>query len=100
MVFKLTSLNRLDSSNVIAYAKVPDRTVGDGPHQRLILRGGIAVSGEGATARGPMDIVIEKDRIPPTVNAGTLRHSNKGSPPIAKAGDIPKPLQNARFRTP
>ncbi len=41
----------------------PDRVRGDGPHQRLILRGGILINGEGAPARGPVDIVIKNDRI-------------------------------------
>jgi len=66
----------------------PDRTEGDGPYKRLILRGGILVTGEGAPARGPMDIVIENDRIIQIVNVG-----NPGVPikskrrPIAKKGD-------------
>ncbi|MCF4008939.1 amidohydrolase family protein [Rheinheimera sp. UJ63] len=36
---------------------------GDGPYKRLILRGGILISGEGAPPVGPVDIVIEQDRI-------------------------------------
>jgi imidazolonepropionase-like amidohydrolase len=36
---------------------------GDGPHQRLILRGAIVIDGTGAPPRGPVDIVIENDRI-------------------------------------
>lgn len=41
----------------------PDRTRGEGPYERLILRGGILVNGEGAPPIGPVDIVIENDRI-------------------------------------
>ncbi|EIW88482.1 amidohydrolase [Alishewanella agri BL06] len=41
----------------------PTRTEGDGPYPRLILRGGILISGEGAPPVGPVDIVIEQDRI-------------------------------------
>ena len=69
-------------------AKAPDRTTGDGPYKRLILRGGIVINGEGAPARGPMDIVIENDRIVRIVNVG-----NPGVPikparrPIALPGD-------------
>lgn len=76
----------------IAYAKgdqsAPDRTQGDGPYKRLILRGGIVVTGEGAPARGPMDIVIENDRITQIVNVG-----NPGVPitskrrPVVRDGD-------------
>jgi Amidohydrolase family len=36
---------------------------GDGPFPRLILRGAIVIDGTGAPPRGPMDIVIENDRI-------------------------------------
>lgn len=36
---------------------------GDGPHQRLILRGVTVIDGTGAPPRGPMDIVIEDDVI-------------------------------------
>lgn len=41
----------------------PKRDQGDGPHKRLILRGGILINGEGAPPIGPVDIVIENDRI-------------------------------------
>lgn len=69
--------------------KAPDRKSGKGPYQRLILRGGIIINGEGAPAQGPMDIVIENDRITQIVSVG-----NPGVPikithrPIAKEGDI------------
>ncbi len=69
-------------------AKAPERTTGKGPYNRLILRGGIIINGEGAPARGPMDIVIENDRIVKIVNAG-----NPGVPilaarrPKARPGD-------------
>ena len=36
---------------------------GDGPHERLILRGATYIDGAGAPPRGPVDIVIENDRI-------------------------------------
>ena len=38
-------------------------TEGDGPHERLILRGATVIDGTGAPPRGPMDIVIEGGRI-------------------------------------
>ncbi len=49
----------------------PDRDRGEGPFQRLILRGVIMVSGNGAPAAGPMDIVIENDRITRLVSVGS-----------------------------
>lgn len=69
--------------------KAPDRESGKGPYKRLILRGGIVVNGEGAPARGPMDIVIENDRIVRMVSVG-----NPGVPikanyrPKAEEGDL------------
>lgn len=42
---------------------VPPRSEGEGPYQRLILRGGYLIDGTGAPAQGPVDIVIEGDRI-------------------------------------
>ncbi len=41
----------------------PDRGEGEGPYERLILRGGILVDGTGAPPTGPVDIVIERNRI-------------------------------------
>jgi imidazolonepropionase-like amidohydrolase len=43
----------------------PDRGAdeGDGPHQRLIIRGATVIDGTGAPPIGPMDIVIEGNRI-------------------------------------
>lgn len=41
----------------------PQRDSGVGPYDRLILRGGILINGEGAPAQGPVDIVIENDKI-------------------------------------
>jgi len=41
----------------------PERQRGEGPFERLILRGVIVVNGEGAPPIGPMDVVIEGDRI-------------------------------------
>lgn len=42
---------------------VPDRAEGEGPFERLILRGAIIIDGTGAPPYGPADIVIEGQRI-------------------------------------
>jgi hypothetical protein len=41
----------------------PDRHEGEGPFQRLIIRGATVIDGTGAPAIGPVDIVIEGNRI-------------------------------------
>jgi cytosine/adenosine deaminase-related metal-dependent hydrolase len=41
----------------------PDRQRGEGPFERLLLRGVIVVNGEGAPPNGPMDVLIEGNRI-------------------------------------
>ncbi len=41
----------------------PPRSEGEGPFERLILRGGILVDGTGAPPLGPVDVVIEGNRI-------------------------------------
>ena len=44
---------------------------GDGPFTRLIVRGAMLIDGTGAPARGPVDIVIEGNRITQISNVGT-----------------------------
>lgn len=50
----------------------PDRPPGEGegPFERLIIRGVTLIDGAGAMPRGPVDIVIEGDRIVDVVNVG------------------------------
>ena len=43
--------------------KAPPRTEGEGPFERLILRGVNLIDGTGAPPAGPMDIVIQRNRI-------------------------------------
>jgi hypothetical protein len=50
--------------------KAPDRERGEGPFERLILRGVTVVSGEGAPPVGPVDVVIVGDRIQSIHNVG------------------------------
>ena len=52
------------SVNVLAAPEsIPDRVRGEGPFERLILRGVIIVNGEGAPPVGPMDVLIVGNRI-------------------------------------
>lgn len=41
----------------------PDRTIGSGPYSRLILRNVTVVDGTGAPPYGPVDVVVEGNRI-------------------------------------
>jgi len=50
-------------SALCAPDSAPERQRGEGPFERLILRGVIVVNGEGAPPIGPMDVVIEGNRI-------------------------------------
>lgn len=48
----------------------PDRAEGDGPYNRLIIRGATMVAGTGAPPVGPVDVVVEKNRITQIKNVG------------------------------
>jgi len=66
----------------------PDRVRGEGPYHRLILRGVTLIDGEGAPPIGPVDIVIEENRIASIKNVGNpgvpIRPANR---PQAGPGD-------------
>lgn len=53
----------LASKEPEAIPGAPPRAEGDGPYERLILRGATVVNGTGAPPFGPADIVIEGNRI-------------------------------------
>ena len=65
----------------------PERTQGEGPFNQLILRGVTMINGEGAPARGPVDIVIEKNKITKIVSVGYPGVPIKGERPKAGSGD-------------
>ncbi|MFI5132764.1 MAG: amidohydrolase family protein [Chitinophagales bacterium] len=59
---------------VIAFSqiqKAPEKKEGEGPWPQLIIRGVILINGTGAPPIGPMDIVVENNRITQIVNVGT-----------------------------
>ena len=53
----------------------PDRKPGEGegPFERLIIRGAYVIDGTGAPPQGPTDIVIENNKIVAVVNVGSPR---------------------------
>lgn len=50
---------------------IPARSLGEGPWSRTVLRNATYVDGTGAPAQGPVDIVIENDRIAQIVPIGS-----------------------------
>lgn len=50
--------------------KAPEKLDGSGPYTQLILRGATMVNGTGAPPMGPVDIVIEQNRIVAIKNVG------------------------------
>jgi hypothetical protein len=54
-------------------APVPARAAGEGegPFGRLVIRGAMLIDGSGAPPRGPVDIVVERNRIASVAAAGT-----------------------------
>jgi cytosine/adenosine deaminase-related metal-dependent hydrolase len=63
---------------------IPRRDEGEGPYERLILRGVNLIDGTGAPTRGPVDIVIENDRIASirSVGAPLLEIDPEDRPPL------------------
>jgi imidazolonepropionase-like amidohydrolase len=53
-----------------AQRPAPPRAAGEGPYERLILRAVTLIDGTGAPPIGPVDIVIERNRIAEIVSAG------------------------------
>lgn len=52
------------SSLVLAQMSMaPDRNQGDGPHEQLIIRGATLINGNGAPPIGPVDVVVEGNKI-------------------------------------
>lgn len=69
----------------------PPRAEGDGPYDRLILRGVTVIDGTGAPPLGPVDLVIQKNRIADIVPVGSpgLPIDPEGRP---KAGPADKEM--------
>lgn len=66
--------------------KAPEVKDGDGPYTQLIIRGVTLINGNGAPPIGPMDIVIEKNRIVQVAPAGSPGMPFSKSRPKLKEG--------------
>jgi len=72
---------------IAAPLEAPDRQRGEGPYERLILRGVIVVNGEGAPPAGPADVLIEGNRISQIRNLGILEPVPEDRRIKARPGD-------------
>ena len=57
--------------------EAPARGEGDGPHERLIVRGVTIIDGTGAPPWGPADIVVEGNRITEIRGVGAPGNDNR-----------------------
>ena len=71
--------------------QVPPRQAGegDGPYKKLVIRGGMVIKGDGSPPIGPVDVVIEGNRITSIQAAGTPGVPTKPNrPPLDAAKEI------------
>ena len=67
----------------------PERTEGEGPFDRLIIRGATMIDGTGSPATGPVDVVIEGNRIVQIRNVGYPGVPiDENRRPVAAEGDF------------
>jgi len=67
LFYVLILINLTTSAQVL---KAPDRKEGEGPWNQLIIRGAILINGTGAPPFGPVDIVVEGNKIASIKNVG------------------------------
>lgn len=80
-----TDKSQVEKSHVSTPERLPGE--GKGPYQRLILRGATVIDGTGAPPIGPMDIVVEGNRIVDMVSVGA---------PFSKIDESKRPGKAAR----
>lgn len=57
-------------SQPVVAQDISERTIGEGPYDRLVIRGATVIDGAGAPPMGPIDIVVEGGRIANIVPVG------------------------------
>lgn len=71
----------------LSQAPTPDRTEGEGPYSQLIIRGATLINGNGAPPIGPVDIVVEQNKVTNVQVVGSPGVEIKeGNRPRAKDG--------------
>ncbi|MCL4818414.1 MAG: amidohydrolase family protein [Vicinamibacteria bacterium] len=82
----LAALSLLAAGQEAAYdpRPAPPRAEGEGPFDRLVIRNATLIDGTGAPPRGPVDIVVERNRIVAVTTvgatAGDMRPSGRPQP--------------------
>ncbi len=86
ILFTFTTLASYSQERERGIPKAPPRTEGDGPFNKLIIRGATIIDGTGSPPMGPVDIVVEKNKIVNIVNVGYpgLAINEKRRPKIEK----------------
>lgn len=70
LIVTLLALPALAQDDAPQMIPAPDRSEGEGPYDRLIIRGATLIDGSGAPPIGPVDIVVEDNRIADVVVVG------------------------------
>src|SRR5688500_20406689 len=85
-LFLFISLFYLDADAQVKSA--PDRSEGEGPFPQLIIRGATLINGTGSPPFGPVDIVIEQNRIVDIKNVGYpgVKPDSTSRPALKKGG--------------
>ena len=83
----------VDGNSEIGSSAAPDRRPGEGegPFERLVIRGATMIDGTGAPPQGPIDIVIESNRIKEVKSVGF--------PDVADSTSRARPAQGRRGRS-
>jgi dihydroorotase-like cyclic amidohydrolase len=69
-IFHIVLFILISSSAFAQMSDAPNRSEGEGPYDRLIIRGVNMIDGTGSPATGPVDIVIEGNRIASITTVG------------------------------
>src|SRR3990172_12446335 len=63
LAFASAAAQEQDITSIESVPEAPPRSEGEGPFPRLILRGATLIDGTGAPPVGPVDIVVEGNRV-------------------------------------
>ena len=73
---------------------VPDRAAreGEGPFPRLLIAGATVIEGSGAPPAGPIDILVEKNRIAALYPGGAPANVRSSASKVGAAGGRTSPI--------